>query len=343
MRLWQPEHIEAAKRILAQHTRVADALPEIARVVELRVSKDGLAHAFQRVGERSPGTFLRRSGAAVPATPPPRPTPPPRVTPRPLPPRSSPEFKLYFVLSDIHVPYEDPVCHRAVCDLMRDLRPHGLVINGDFVDLLEVSRHSAGSLKQLEGKRVYETFEAGNRVLTEYTNAAGEQCQSLHFVDGNHELRIARWLAHGDNGVWQGDESVSIEARLRLRERGFTYHEGDGAFVKLGHLIITHGSKTNKFHAAAHLEKWRHSVLVGHSHRPQVYYAPSWSEQQIAVCAGHLADPDSEAMAYATKPTGWVQGFALVALAPDGSFHLQPIEFFRGRFWYGNKFYGGAR
>lgn len=249
--------------------------------------------------------------------------------------------RLYTVISDVHVPFHDHNCTDAVAALMGDLRPDGLVVNGDFLDLLELSRHSTGSLKKLEGRRVSTTFTEGRALLRQLLTAAGKQCIHNHFVDGNHEDRVARWLSAGDNGVFEGDLSMDIASRLDLNDLSIKYHKGyPDAGVALGKLWVTHGRFTPKYHANKMLDYYRHSVLYGHTHTPQVHHAAALHGQQGAYGTGHLADPDSEAMSYAPRPNAWVQGFALVYVWPDGSFNVQLLNFWRGQFAYGGRVYG---
>jgi predicted phosphodiesterase len=249
--------------------------------------------------------------------------------------------KLYFITSDQHVPYQDENAHRAIAELAQVLRPQGWVFNGDFLDLLEISRHSAGSLAKLEGRRICTTFNEGNRILDLLITAAGKQCTDLHFIDGNHEDRINRWLSTADNGIFSGDESISIARRLKFDSRGIQYHEGyPEAGVRLGKLWVTHGRFTNKYHANKMLDYYRHSVLYGHTHAPQMDHAPALRGQQVAIGTGHLGDPDSPAMSYAPRPNRWVSGFALVYVYPDGSFNAQPINLWRGQFVYAGITYG---
>lgn len=287
----------------------------------------------------------RAASRASLAVPPPLPTPrqAPAVIVRPSPRPAA--NRLTFVTSDEHVPYQDQNCQNAINALANELRPTGWIINGDGLDLLEISRHSAGSLAKLEGRRLCVTWEEANRWLDGKRDAAGDQCVDWDYVEGNHEDRIRRWLEHADHGVFADDEVLSLERRLRLSERGIElapggYPEGG---VRLGHLWVTHGRFTNKYHAAKMLDYYRHSVMYGHTHAHQVFYSSAFGGAQVAIGTGHLADVDSPAMSYAPKPNNWVQGFAIVDTRPDGSFNAQPINFWNGQFSYAGKSYGEWR
>lgn len=250
-------------------------------------------------------------------------------------------MKTYIVISDVHVPFHDHNAMEAVCSLARDVQPTGLVVAGDFLDFYELSSHNRASLANLEGKRISDTFEGANNVLGALQEAAGPQATDNYFLDGNHEDRLRRWLASGDNAVWIGDEAVDMDRRLGLRKRGFSYRPGyPESHVELGHLLVTHGRWCTRNHAATHLDRFRKSVMYGHTHTPQVHYGPAWKAQQVAIGLGHLANVDSPAMSYAGHPNGWCQGFAMVHVFKDSSFQAAPINFWRGQFVHGGKTYG---
>lgn len=248
--------------------------------------------------------------------------------------------KIYFVLSDIHAPYQSERGIQIVCDMMRDMQPHGLVLAGDCLDLPEVSRHNAQSVALLEGKRIAKTFTAGNKLLDQLDAAAGTRCKEKWWLNGNHEDRWYRWLQSGDNVVFADDEATDIGTRLKLSQRGYTYvKDYPGGHIKLGKLLIVHGKFTNKYCAAKHLEEYQVSILTGHTHTVQSYHASTWDGQRGAYCQGHLADPDSEAMSYHKPPRRWIQGFSIVYVKPSGEFWVQAVNIVNGETFYGGKQY----
>lgn len=329
---WTKQTAVEAANIIGTHRELGAALEHLTVYFGEPVTEGMLKGAFMRLGLGGVREKLY--------TPP----PPPKATALREAAGAPPSARLYLVGSDIHVPYHDGVCWEAFCALASDLRPNGIVLDGDFLDLLELSRHSAGSLAKLEGKRVVHTFEAGRACIGQVRDAAGEQCDDNTLIDGNHEDRITRWLAAGDNAVFAGDPALDLAERLHLEQHGFRHVAGyPRASVDLGKLLITHGRFTNKFHAAKHLDYYRHSVMYGHTHIPQQFVAPCRHGQQIAIGLGHMADPDSEAMGYAPPPNAWIQGFGIVYVLPDGSFHASDVKFHRGQFAYAGRTYGRLR
>ena len=345
---WSTARITIVKEVLAQSGSMREALEIASRVLGFTVTHAMLRGVFRRHHEpQTPFALLRSgnvgtgAGIAVPAAP----LPPQLSDSRPVHwatvSRPS-DAKRYLIIGDVHVPYEAQDLIRAVCDLVRDIKIQGLVILGDFLDFFELTVHNAGSVRKLEGKRVVSTFAAGNRVLDQLEAAAGAQCQEKHYIFGNHEDRVRRWLNQGDNAVFADDPLLDVAERLRLRERGWTvdqrYPKGR---VKLGKLNVVHGRYTTVYHAAMHLHKYQANVLYGHCHTSQVYHGATIDGQHGGYGIGHLADPESEAMDYKGDPSNWINGCALVYVRPSGDFQVVPLNFVHGVLHFGDRMYGG--
>src|SRR5262245_65438162 len=124
------------------------------------------------------------------------------------------DVKRAIVTSDWHVPTYSKTHVAALFEFARDFKPHTSIIAGDFLDLPELSRHTAGSVAQLEGRRVASSFESGRNVIERYGRALGKQCTERVFMWGNHCNRVNKWLQKGDNAVFVGDPLLDIGQRL---------------------------------------------------------------------------------------------------------------------------------
>ena len=334
---WTPSAIETAKRVLSTCVSVREAALVLAAHLGREVTAKSIQCAFQRFGLPPPSTFL--TSPVVNESPLPESFP----HPAPIPIRSSgsgpSSERTYLVCSDVHVPGHSLPVMDAFVAIGKAVQAHGVVVAGDFLDLAEVSRHSAGSVAHLEGRRVADSFADGRAMLRHIVHEI--DCTDNYFVDGNHEDRLNRWLRSGDNAVWLGTDAMAIDKALELRDLGFRYREGwPEAHVALGHLIITHGRYTNKYHAAKHLDTWRCAVMYGHTHRPQLAYAPGFKSQQVAIGLGHCADITHSSMDYAPTPNDWANGFGLVSVRPSGVFHAEQINFYDGVASFGGRLYG---
>ena len=58
---------------------------------------------------------------------------------------------------------------------------------------------------------------------------------------------------------------------------------------------------------------------------------------------GWMGDPEHKAFGYCSRVVreGWQNGFALVQIDSEGYYHVQLIQYFNGRFFYGGKEYKG--
>lgn len=331
---WTEWHYETAERVLRTCETVAEAARVLEAYFDRLVSVDSIERAFRRKGLPPPTRLLMR------------PEPPPEL---PLDDVSPPSFpsssrlptpeKVYLVCSDVHVPGHSHAVMDAFIAIGKDIGADGVVIAGDYLDLHEVSRHSAGSVAQREGHRVMDSYADGRALLRRIVD--GINCTDNWFCDGNHESRIDRWLHSGDNAVWIGADATEIDKGLELAEFGFQYRKGwPEAHVRLGHMIITHGRFTNLHHAKKHLDTWRCAVMYGHTHRPQLAYAPGFKSQQVAVGLGHCADINHASMDYAPTPNDWCNGFGLLAVRPSGVFHAEQINFYDDVTSFGGRLYG---
>ena len=248
--------------------------------------------------------------------------------------------KTWVVLSDVHVPYENKPFVDAACELIADIKPHGLILNGDIINFDEISRHNAGSVALLEGKRFAQSITATNKFLDKVDAAAGVRCKEKYWHDGNHESNLYRWMLRGDNAVFMDDPALSLPSRLRLKERGYIY-KGDypNAYTKIGKLLVTHGQYCSKFPAARHMEKYQVSTLVGHVHTEQTFAASTWDEPRISYTQGHMADEESEGMSYYPRPRPWISSFSVVHVRPNGMFYRVPVQWVDGAMFYGSNAY----
>jgi len=331
---WTTEHFEIAQRILKTCETVAEACAVLEAHFDRVVTVNAIERAFRRRGLPPPATMLMRPSPE----PEPQAEEPPSRLPSSVSPFPSPE-KVYLVCSDVHAPGHSVPVMDAFIAIGKDVGVHGVVIAGDYLDLHEVSRHSAGSVAQREGHRVVDSYAEGRALLRRIVD--GIDCTDNYFIDGNHEDRIRRWLHSGDNAVWIGADATEIDKGLELAEFGFQYRAGwPEAHVRLGHMIVTHGRFTNLHHAKKHLDTWRCATMYGHTHRPQLAYAAGFKSQQVAIGLGHCADPAGEAMAYAPQPNDWCNGFGLLAVRPSGVFHAEQINFYDDVTSFGGRLYG---
>lgn len=361
---WRPEHVAEARRLLEEHRSIPLTLRALSQALGRTITLDSLDKALRRAGEPSATTILRNlqsrtANFAVTSDAPlsepvaaAGPVAPPAVEPPPPPPRPAPapsrgphisDARIFVCVSDVHVPGHDRAATRGVMDYAADLRPHGLIFNGDVLDLEELGRWNAGSLGKLEGKRVGTSFAEANAFIDDFQRACGSRLEETHWINGNHENRLDRWLMTGDNAVFAGEAGLTLSERLHFARRGIVDHgEYPRAHVKLGHLIVTHGVYTGKYAASRHLDMYRCSVVVGHVHTPGVFYGAGFKSQQVCVVGGHLADVTASCMSYAPQPNSWCQAFTVIHVRKSGTFQINLVPLWDRAFMSHDKLYGGV-
>lgn len=238
------------------------------------------------------------------------------------------------VISDIHVPSHCRPSIVAWLNFTSDNPPDELVLNGDILDLQSCSSHGDALSEDL----LHDEVEAGNRFLDLVQDAVGPKCK-VHFNEGNHEYRLTRYLKGKAPNL---RKMLTLPSLLRLRERGISWLPyGQVHFVsdKLG---VTHGTKCGANYARDTLIKYGMSLVVGHSHRPQIHTMGVAGTDADAIRGvfglGCMVPVDH--VEYIHGPSGWSNGFGRFYVLPDGTFTPYIINFTKQRFVWNGRTYG---
>jgi predicted phosphodiesterase len=252
------------------------------------------------------------------------------------------DIKSYIISSDHHCPFHNTTIHKSFLRFIKDFHPDGFVLNGDFIDMFTISSHLKGvrDLEDSQGKVITlsKEFQAANEVLDAYDKVLPKDCEK-YYLTGNHEDRLERFLNTDKNAVLEG--LIQLEDLLRLKERKYKYISGyPNNYIKLGKLVVTHGAWTPKYASSKHLDEYRHSVVFGHTHSPQLLYVGGLYSKQVGVGLGHMADIHSKGMNYAKKTAKWVNGFAVVYVEKrTGQFWIELLNFWDNKLIHNKKVY----
>ena len=228
--------------------------------------------------------------------------------------------KLWAVINDIQIPFQDVRVLDLAVRFIEKIKPHGVIINGDGTDCYSISRFDKNPIgpESLD----IEIRDAG-KLMDRLANCTKEQW----WLGGNHEDRLRRY-------VWQHPylfkvaismrERYSFYALFNLQHYGFRWKEY-GQAVWLGKLLVTHGSIVRKHSgetARAHYQKYGVPVLVGHSHRLGAYYHTNLSGTAVAYENGCLCRLDPE---YEQNPD-WQHAISLVHVDTGSKlFHVDQL------------------
>lgn len=260
--------------------------------------------------------------------------------------------RTWALISDIHCPFHSEPLLAAFCAWLAEELPTDGIINGDLLDLPDVSKYAE---KEDWVADVNKCLRSATYYLKSIIEASPKT--RWRMIPGNHEKRLPDYIARLAPALWgirpQGDEAFlrwhDLRNLLRLEELGIELHEQgypEAEIALTPKFVVTHGDHTkkrsgNSAHAA--LDEADHSFAQGHDHRLAQVFRTKWGADKaasvhIGIQMGCMADVDVRGLGYAKKPD-WQQGFAVVTTWPDGLFSAQLGVFVDGTLMIGDKRY----
>lgn len=228
------------------------------------------------------------------------------------------------VLSDIHVPFHDPVAMTAAIKHGIEEKPDAVLLNGDTLDFYAKSDHEKDPRKV----KWKEELDAGRKVLRMMREAFPNV--PIYFKEGNHEYRMERFLMRHAPTLL-GMEEFELPVLLRMGEVGVEYIRNK-RMVHAGDLTIGHGDEY-KGSGGVNPARWaslraRESLMIGHFHRVSEHIERTvrgdvrgyWS-------LGCLCELQPGYLPY----NDWSHGFALVHLDGDGGFEVENHKIINGK------------
>jgi transposase len=235
------------------------------------------------------------------------------------------------VLGDMHFPKHCQKSLDIVLETVSQLQPKQIVLNGDTVDLLAVSRFPKDirhNYTLLDERTAYQKFL---RDLIEVSNGASiVETHANHSGNGTD----GRWFRYLSERLGELGCLPDIQDKLSYQNvflgdlQEFVEHCD---YVEVcPDLIITHGDVVRKnggYSARGMIDKYFHSLIMGHTHRlgmtaQRLPGIGSKGERQIyAWEMGCTCDLNP---IYASSPN-WQNGFGIISVSDDGSFGVEPV------------------
>lgn len=248
-------------------------------------------------------------------------------------PSTSEQWEVGAFFSDIHAPYHDQNLIEGAIQLLTDLQPHFVVLNGDINDFFGISRFNKAQersdLLQME-------LDMGIEIRKAFRAAAPNA--RFYETIGNHEERLLTYPAF-NAPVLRSLRALKPSTLLGLDEleiRQFPQH----GFRLREEFVVEHGvviRKESGASARARLNDTLISGIMGHTHRLDSvrrsgYRELSWYEQGC-LC---MMNPD-----YVKGEANWKQGFAIGTFSTrTPNFNVQLIPAVGRGFIFDNKHYG---
>lgn len=236
-------------------------------------------------------------------------------------------------ISDIHVPYHDPVLIDAVLDVMADIQPHRVVINGDTNDFFMLSRFN----RAMERLDMLETELEQGKQIRRQIRAVVPDAQIDETI-GNHEERLFTYPAFNAPAL-RSLNALKPNVMLGLKDLEITHWPQNG-FRLRENFVVEHGVTVRSQSGAtarARLEQTMISGIMGHTHRMDSYRKSGYRElawfEQGCLC---MLNPD-----YVRGGANWKQGFAIGTFSTKTeNFNVQLIPSVGRGFIFDNKHYG---
>lgn len=246
--------------------------------------------------------------------------------------------RLVAVLGDQQAPYHDERLHGLVLAWLADLKPDEVVFDGDLLDHPTISRHRD---RLRWNASVQECVDAGFRLLSDYRDAAPDA--RMRMIRGNHDWRLeaelmdraerVAFLRPAQKDASEEPHLYSLRRLLHLDALHVELCGREGEDWRMDEVVLAPGlvvrHEPPSKQKAARLNR---SVIAGHTHHQGYTPVTCFDDEDRPVVraiveAGTLASV-RDGLGYAERPD-WQQGFATVAIDPDGTHHFD-LATYRG-------------
>lgn len=184
--------------------------------------------------------------------------------------------ELVVFLSDTHPPYQDDRMIDASAELVADLQPHRVVLNGDMADFFQLSRFNKG-LERLD--TLQEELDLANQIRSRYRIAAPNAV--IDETEGNHDSRLRTFVQMNARAL------TSLRDLQPEKLNAWAVNEinphGDNGFLLRPQFLVKHGNIVRGEVGAtskAELTAAGISGTSGHTHRLEFYAKAGYSKRE---------------------------------------------------------------
>jgi predicted phosphodiesterase len=236
-------------------------------------------------------------------------------------------------LSDIHTPYQDDRMVDAAAELVADIQPHRVVLNGDIADFFQLSRFNKG-LDRLD--TLQEELDLANEIRTRFRIAAPNAM--IHETEGNHDSRLRTFVQLNARAL-TSLRDLKPE-RLNAWALNDIFPHGDNGFLLRSHFLVKHGNLVRgEAGASAKAECLAANVsgATGHTHKLAPYIKTGY-QNRVWWEGGCLCRTDPDYV-----PGGnpnWQNGLLVGQFSTkSAAFVIEPVTRYEDSLIYGGKRY----
>lgn len=219
--------------------------------------------------------------------------------------------------SDAHIwPGPLTTAMRAFIKFARDMKPRGLILNGDVLDFPQISRHP---MNWEERPTVADEIDAARKVLEQIEDAVPRNCK-LAWDLGNHDARLEVRIA---TAAPELAKLKGVHLKDHFSPRWLPCWSVWINGGSPGGVVVKHRFKGGQGATRANTLNAGMSMVTGHLHSANVRGLTDYNGTRWGVDTGCLAEPRAEAFSYTEDaPLDWRSGFAVLTFK-DGVL-LQP-------------------
>lgn len=236
--------------------------------------------------------------------------------------------------SDAHYwPGEPSVAHRAFVEVIKQLKPNAVILNGDVLDGARISRHDP--LFGMESPTVKQEIEACQERLGEIEKASKNSTK--FFTYGNHDLRLWRYIQANAMEL-QGIKGTDLFEYFPGWYHGWRLDINDSVIVKHRWHSGVHAGWNNAMKGFLKTNQGTAAIVTGHLHR--LLCTPFRGIAGVAwgVDSGTLADISGDQFRYMEEsPTQGASGFVVLTFIngmltpPELCEVINGAAYFRGK------------
>lgn len=244
------------------------------------------------------------------------------------------ELEVVVILTDIHAPYHNSAQLKAALELIADIQPHVVVLNGDMNDFFGISRFNKSNERVDE---LQSDLDIGNDIRKAVRAAAPNALIRENL--GNHDERIVTYIELNAKQL-HSIRALKPEKLFMLDELEITLYGREGHRIR-PEFVIEHGHVVRKDSGASAKSRLADTLIsgyMGHTHRlgdarRTGYRKLAWFE------GGCLCQQSPD---YVVGEANWQPGIGVghFSTRNDNLFNIELVAALGDAFIYGGKVYG---
>lgn len=237
------------------------------------------------------------------------------------------ENGVIIVGSDAHYwPGQISTAHKAFVQVIKDLKPELVVMNGDLFDGARISRYPQSAWIKLP--TVKEELDAVGERLHEIKQAAGSG--KTWWCLGNHDMRFDAKLANNAS-EFEGVPGFTLGDHFPGWNISISLFVNNSLMIKHRFRNGTHATWNNTLYSGV-------SMCTGHLHRLQATILNDYGGTRWGIDCGTLGETEGDHMHYGEdNPTNHCSGFAVLTIVNGQLLHpefcvvIDEKAYFRGK------------